>query len=898
MLLTTVEKDKLEITDVEFDGSALTPGGNNQFTVSIRNAGTKTVDSETLILCRKGESDGDSTTAAVRILPGETGEVQVSFPLPNDLSGAKYELKAEGGEEAYELDLSLTDLTVESLYSVTKDGKQLEAIVRNESVVPAIGILTVLDENGKILHTENTIQLDGGEEKSVFVALPEDVISEGQTDTILTLQVSTDSKEYYDFNNRCEQRVWDMEWEEPVLIPEEEEGNTYTISATAAAHGSITPSGDIEVKEGEDQSFSFIPEEGYEVDALLVDGKEVSLEGTKDSYTLEKISAAHSLIVSFKKKAEEQEKTYTITASAGAHGSITPSGSIEVPEGESRSFQIVPDEGYEIEAILLDGETMSFSENANSFTIEQIKSSHVLVVSFKKKEQGPEPIRDGLKLSFVRGKDEIIYSGLKLTPAVQITHDGKLLTEGDDYAVSYSSNLKAGQGKVVVSGEGNYTGKYTATFTIKPKSIAQNDTAGGTASVQSEDVIYVISGQKAAPVLSYDGYVLTPKDYTLSSSGKLTADTTLTIYGKGNFTGERKVEVKVIAKTDAKKLKVELGKENPVYDGTEKKPTTLKVMDANSGEILTQGNDYELRFPQNITDAGKIKFFITGKGLYSGSVAKTYTIQPVKVTDVSQFKLSIPEAVDYSPSGAVIHPQIRYGSVLLTEGKDYKLSFSANKKAGQGKYKVTFLGNYKGSKALSGTYLIAKAPLEGAAMLLEDKVYTGKPGTYVSAPIIAVDGVILAKSNYTVSYYDETGAEINNKHKLTLGDAESARITVKVSAKEQSSFTGDLTGSYLVRKSSPSQLSLAGAKILGKNGKSLAAQIYSGGEVEPEIMVQVKSGGNWIKVDETAYSVSYAGNTDKNTARLVVTAKTDSGYVGSKSISFKINALGMKELKE
>ena len=47
--------------------------------------------------------------------------------------------------------------------------------------------------------------------------------------------------------------------------------------------------------------------------------------------------------------------TYTITASAGSNGSISPSGSVSVQHGDDQTFTVTADNGYQIKQILVDG---------------------------------------------------------------------------------------------------------------------------------------------------------------------------------------------------------------------------------------------------------------------------------------------------------------------------------------------------------------------------------------------------------------------------------------------------------------------------------------------------------------------------------------------------------------
>lgn len=82
------------------------------------------------------------------------------------------------------------------------------------------------------------------------------------------------------------------------------------------------------------------------------------------------------------------ETTHIITAAAGEHGSITPGGNVEVKDGESQSFKIIADEGYEIEALLVDGNE---TEIASSYTFENVTTGHSIEVTFKQKGSTSDP---------------------------------------------------------------------------------------------------------------------------------------------------------------------------------------------------------------------------------------------------------------------------------------------------------------------------------------------------------------------------------------------------------------------------------------------------------------------------------------------------------------------------
>ena len=72
----------------------------------------------------------------------------------------------------------------------------------------------------------------------------------------------------------------------------------YTIKATAGAGGSISPSGDVSVREGRDQTFTITPDKGYAVANVKIDGKSI---GAVKSYTFENVRRTHTIEVIFMK---------------------------------------------------------------------------------------------------------------------------------------------------------------------------------------------------------------------------------------------------------------------------------------------------------------------------------------------------------------------------------------------------------------------------------------------------------------------------------------------------------------------------------------------------------------------------------------------------------------------
>ena len=75
---------------------------------------------------------------------------------------------------------------------------------------------------------------------------------------------------------------------------------------------------------------------------------------------------------------------YIIVSSASKNGTISPLGEVKVRKGNSQVFSINPNEGYEVDTILVDSEVVGNDDN--TYTFENISENHTINVSFKKKQ--------------------------------------------------------------------------------------------------------------------------------------------------------------------------------------------------------------------------------------------------------------------------------------------------------------------------------------------------------------------------------------------------------------------------------------------------------------------------------------------------------------------------------
>lgn len=78
---------------------------------------------------------------------------------------------------------------------------------------------------------------------------------------------------------------------------------------------------------------------------------------------------------------------YTIKATAGAGGSISPSGNVSVREGRAQTFTITPDKGYAVSNVKIDGKSIGA---VKSYTFKNVRRNHAIEVIFTKVNGNPQ----------------------------------------------------------------------------------------------------------------------------------------------------------------------------------------------------------------------------------------------------------------------------------------------------------------------------------------------------------------------------------------------------------------------------------------------------------------------------------------------------------------------------
>ena len=146
----------------------------------------------------------------------------------------------------------------------------------------------------------------------------------------------------------------------------------HSITASAGSGGSISPAGSWLVESGGSVLYSASPNTNYVVNQWLLDGNLVQTGGT--SYLLPNIQANHSIQVTF------TIPHYTINASAGAGGSIVPSGSFSVAAGSNQTFTATPNTNYVVDRWFVDSAVAQVGGVV--YTLSNIQANRTVQVTF------------------------------------------------------------------------------------------------------------------------------------------------------------------------------------------------------------------------------------------------------------------------------------------------------------------------------------------------------------------------------------------------------------------------------------------------------------------------------------------------------------------------------------
>jgi hypothetical protein len=225
--------------------------------------------------------------------------------------------------------------------------------------------------------------------------------------------------------------------------------NTYTITATAGNGGTINPLGTVTVNEGGDQAFTITADAGYRIASVLVDGADAISELVNNVYTFVNVTANHTIAVTF---APVSSTTYTIIATAGANGTITPNGVITVNEGATQTFRITPNNGYRIATVMVDDVNVINDVVDFEYTFYNVTADHRINVTFTNGDAVdeytagsmsvyPNPNNGMFSIEFANINGDATYQLIDARGAVVETRDINVMN-GD--TMNFDYNLRPG----------------------------------------------------------------------------------------------------------------------------------------------------------------------------------------------------------------------------------------------------------------------------------------------------------------------------------------------------------------------------------------------------------------------------------------------------------------------
>lgn len=499
------------------------------------------------------------------------------------------------------------------------------------------------------------------------------------------------------------------------------------------------------------------------------------------------------------------------------------------------------------------------------------------------------------------GSDEITadpvtaaYKGKEIYAVPELVWNGKKLVNKKDFKLSYPSEgagayKEPGVYEIMVTGIGNFTGTRKIKLEISNKMLLSK------AKVSKIPNQPYQGGKEITPsfILKLGSYTLEENtDYTVSYSENQSIGTArILVVGKGNFAGIKKIPFKIIG-TSISKTSVN-GLVSSQYTGSEIRPAAT-LTDKVTGVVLKEGEDYTAEYSKN-TSKGTASVLFTGIGAYSGTMKKTFRILPYQIAVNTEKWFEIKEQelkAPYEKGGSRPKLTVMFHGAVLTEGKDYTVSYKNNagiSNGADGKIPTLIVkgkGNFAGS--ISKSFEIEKKIFGNVRMTAEDVVYKEKPNNFKAVPVFYdTNGKKLSAGtdydkNFIYTYAEET--KLSAGVIKASGSAIEAADMLPVGAKVRVSAVGK--GNYTETENSAVYrivpVSIAKAKV------TVEKQYYTGKEIrlnKEEITVQVL--GNVLQPED--YEIeegSYENHIKKGKAS--VTIRGTGNYGGSKKVSFQI----------
>ena len=221
-------------------------------------------------------------------------------------------------------------------------------------------------------------------------------------------------------------------------------------------------------------------------------------------------------------------------------------------------------------------------------------------------------------------------------------------------------------------------------------------------------------------------------------------------------------EIPALSRISISSASVTLSTSTYAYDGKAKKPgVTVKL----NGKTLKNGTDYTVSYSNN-TKVGTATVKITGKGNYTGSVSKTYSIK----NDFKKATISGISNKSYTGKNITQSITVKYNGKTLKNSTDYTVSYSSNKNIGTATVKIAGKGSYTGT--ITKTFKINPAKQEIQKLTAKSKAFFVDWAQKGSA------------TGYEIQY--ATNSKFTSAKKVTITNNKTDKATVsKLSGKKK-----------------------------------------------------------------------------------------------------------------
>ena len=456
------------------------------------------------------------------------------------------------------------------------------------------------------------------------------------------------------------------------------------------------------------------------------------------------------------------------------------------------------------------------------------------------------------------------YTGSPIVPKLTVKDGETALSKDTDYTVKYRNNLNAGTATVTLTGKGNYAGSVEIKFNITAKAL--------TASMVRDIAAQTYTGSPIVPELTVkDGETALSKDtdYTVKYRNNLNAGTaTVTLTGKGNYAGSVEIKFNITAKALTASMVRDIAAQT--YTGSPIVPE-LTVKDGETA--LSKDTDYTVKYQNNL-NAGTATVTLTGKGNYSDSVSKTFTIKQKDVTaqrDATDIQVVVDKGTFDAPT---------FGDVTgtLTYSYDGATSYDAIVKkletlqlgaTGDIGYTYTANGNYTGT--ITGKLHFTVVNLPAATITTAPAAKTGLTFNGTEQVLVnAGSGIIGGTLQYKLDggSYNAELPKATNAGNYTVYYKVKGNNTTHSDSSEQS-FT----------------VTIAPKTVTAAVSVEPTSYTYTGEAIVPTT-VTVKDGTTVIPASE--YTVTYGNNTNAGKATVTVKDQDGGNYVVSGTATFTI----------